>query len=364
MRVRRVNSTAKSAMGYARTEDSAAPAAAKPLRSNATEKVIIPYLATLPDELTVEVGELVQVVERFDDGWVKGRRVKTGHEGTFPVTKTQPQTHHEMHLTLIIASTALSILPTYALAEPGQFLAAIANSNPVPFSPSSPQPVHHLAGVHRNGPTSPISNSKHVVVDSFKNFLSSQKTNVGGPMAAVDGAAPAAASPSTSPLTSPESSTSSSSSVSSSSNALSTPVIIGIAVGSAVLVAVIAYLIMRILRSKKSNTKRTSTMSYLPSTSKDAGPYMSIKAQPVNSISGGRQSPTGRTGGEKVVIGYTPAISDELEIAVGDLVNVLESFDDGWMKGVNVRTGETGLFPAACLGYVPSPTGNDGALIV
>ncbi|KAI8838061.1 hypothetical protein BJ741DRAFT_586495 [Chytriomyces cf. hyalinus JEL632] len=121
---------------------------------------------------------------------------------------------------------------------------------------------------------------------------------------------------------------------------------------------------MRILRSKKSNTKRTSTMSYLPSTSKDAGPYMSIKAQPVNSISGGRQSPTGRTGGEKVVIGYTPAISDELEIAVGDLVNVLESFDDGWMKGVNVRTGETGLFPAACLGYVPSPTGNDGALIV
>ncbi|KAJ3395669.1 hypothetical protein CcCBS67573_g05068 [Chytriomyces confervae] len=84
MRVRRVNSTAKSAMGYARTEDSDAPAAAKPIRSNATEKVIIPYLATLPDELTVEVGELVQVVERFDDGWVKGRRVKTGHEGTFP----------------------------------------------------------------------------------------------------------------------------------------------------------------------------------------------------------------------------------------------------------------------------------------
>ncbi|KAJ3223754.1 hypothetical protein HDU81_008980 [Chytriomyces hyalinus] len=84
MRVRRVNSTAKSAMGYARQEDSDVPAATKPLRTNATEKVIIPYLATLPDELTVEVGELVQVVERFDDGWVKGRRVKTGHEGTFP----------------------------------------------------------------------------------------------------------------------------------------------------------------------------------------------------------------------------------------------------------------------------------------
>ncbi|KAI8615365.1 hypothetical protein BC830DRAFT_1168655 [Chytriomyces sp. MP71] len=81
MRVRRA-STHKAPVGYARLdENNAAPV---PKSTAGAETVIIPYSATLPDELTLEVGDLVTVAEVFDDGWAKGTHVRTGAVGTFP----------------------------------------------------------------------------------------------------------------------------------------------------------------------------------------------------------------------------------------------------------------------------------------
>jgi hypothetical protein len=39
----------------------------------------------------------------------------------------------------------------------------------------------------------------------------------------------------------------------------------------------------------------------------------------------------------------------EIDVGVGDEVQVTQKFDDGWALGVNVTTGKQGTFPMACL---------------
>ncbi|KAJ3279347.1 hypothetical protein HK104_001541 [Borealophlyctis nickersoniae] len=46
---------------------------------------------------------------------------------------------------------------------------------------------------------------------------------------------------------------------------------------------------------------------------------------------------------------YEPAAQDELKLQVGDSVKLDLLFNDGWAKGINETTGQTGLLPVACL---------------
>lgn len=46
---------------------------------------------------------------------------------------------------------------------------------------------------------------------------------------------------------------------------------------------------------------------------------------------------------------HTPANDDELELKIGEIVKVLEQFEDGWAFGLNITTDETGVFPLVCL---------------
>lgn len=46
-----------------------------------------------------------------------------------------------------------------------------------------------------------------------------------------------------------------------------------------------------------------------------------------------------------VVFGYAPQNEDELELADGDFVKVVEKCDDGWFVGISERTGDFGTFP-------------------
>ncbi|KAH9251758.1 hypothetical protein BASA81_010323 [Batrachochytrium salamandrivorans] len=50
-----------------------------------------------------------------------------------------------------------------------------------------------------------------------------------------------------------------------------------------------------------------------------------------------------------VLQSYQSEQPDELNIQVGDLVHVVRVFEDGWGKGRNATTGETGIFPVVCL---------------
>ena len=47
---------------------------------------------------------------------------------------------------------------------------------------------------------------------------------------------------------------------------------------------------------------------------------------------------------------YCKNLSDEMDLEEGDEVDVVHHFDDGWIRGVNKRTGETGVVPGVCLG--------------
>ncbi|KAJ3279706.1 hypothetical protein HK104_001227 [Borealophlyctis nickersoniae] len=48
-------------------------------------------------------------------------------------------------------------------------------------------------------------------------------------------------------------------------------------------------------------------------------------------------------------IPFTPTNSDEIDVNVGDIVLVKDRFPDGWVKGVNQRTGQEGFCPGRCL---------------
>ncbi|KAI8811176.1 hypothetical protein BJ742DRAFT_153962 [Cladochytrium replicatum] len=47
----------------------------------------------------------------------------------------------------------------------------------------------------------------------------------------------------------------------------------------------------------------------------------------------------------QVLRAYNPNLDDELQLGMGDLVDVIESYPDHWAKGTNRTTGVTGFFP-------------------
>ena len=51
------------------------------------------YEAEQPDELNLEVGEIVEIVENEDEGWCKGQL--NGKEGMFPVNFVEEYTEAE-----------------------------------------------------------------------------------------------------------------------------------------------------------------------------------------------------------------------------------------------------------------------------
>ncbi|KAJ3353204.1 hypothetical protein GGF32_003182 [Allomyces javanicus] len=62
-----------------------------------------------------------------------------------------------------------------------------------------------------------------------------------------------------------------------------------------------------------------------------------------------------------VVHTYRAANHDELDLAVGDTVRVLKTFNDGWAHAVHSRTGQTGMVPLNMLramGAVQAPVGS------
>jgi len=46
---------------------------------------------------------------------------------------------------------------------------------------------------------------------------------------------------------------------------------------------------------------------------------------------------------------YDPQLEDELELQVNDQVQIIEEYEDGWMKAVNLTTGKEGMAPRVCI---------------
>ncbi|KAJ3121320.1 hypothetical protein HK098_003788 [Nowakowskiella sp. JEL0407] len=46
---------------------------------------------------------------------------------------------------------------------------------------------------------------------------------------------------------------------------------------------------------------------------------------------------------------FFPTLDDEIQLQIGDKVQVVEQYDDGWCIGKNLNSGEIGAFPGACL---------------
>ncbi|ORX44847.1 hypothetical protein BCR36DRAFT_414817 [Piromyces finnis] len=46
---------------------------------------------------------------------------------------------------------------------------------------------------------------------------------------------------------------------------------------------------------------------------------------------------------------YDPQLDDELELQVNDQVQIIEEYEDGWMKAINLTTGKEGMAPRVCI---------------
>ncbi|KAJ3113648.1 hypothetical protein HDU96_003117 [Phlyctochytrium bullatum] len=55
---------------------------------------------------------------------------------------------------------------------------------------------------------------------------------------------------------------------------------------------------------------------------------------------------------------FTPGWrKEEMALSVGDMVRIVERYEDGWCKGVNLTQGrKVGIFPESCVSGVPNPT--------
>ncbi|KAI7869299.1 hypothetical protein BDF14DRAFT_1722931 [Spinellus fusiger] len=64
------------------------------------------------------------------------------------------------------------------------------------------------------------------------------------------------------------------------------------------------------------------------------------------------QTQPGSVGVFTVVSSYTPTLSDELDIEVGDRIEIFSIYDDGWCQGINLTSGSSkGVFPKHCTDY-------------
>lgn len=50
-----------------------------------TLAIVAPYVARMPDEMTLNVGDMIQLTESYDDGWAYGSKIGTEEAGTFPL---------------------------------------------------------------------------------------------------------------------------------------------------------------------------------------------------------------------------------------------------------------------------------------
>ncbi|KAJ1564438.1 hypothetical protein HK096_007983, partial [Nowakowskiella sp. JEL0078] len=51
----------------------------------------------------------------------------------------------------------------------------------------------------------------------------------------------------------------------------------------------------------------------------------------------------------KAVEEFFPCLDDEIQLQPGDMVQVVENYDDGWAVGKNMTSNEVGAFPMSCL---------------
>ncbi|KAJ3340705.1 Sorbin and SH3 domain-containing protein 2 [Entophlyctis luteolus] len=96
----------------------------------------------------------------------------------------------------------------------------------------------------------------------------------------------------------------------------------------------------------------TNAMSQLPQpqpqpwNQSKGGPVVPLPVGPIN----GNKGPNIKVGTIRTAtMDFDPAQSDEMELRVGDTIQVKEEYDDGWAFGMNNMTQQSGLFPLSCV---------------
>ncbi|KAJ3144289.1 hypothetical protein HK101_002744, partial [Irineochytrium annulatum] len=141
----------------------------------------------------------------------------------------------------------------------------------------------------------------------------------------------------------------------SSSSAVSLPLIIGVSIGGVVLVAGLLTVVLRRRRATSPSTKQPRGLprgATVQSRNPGAAAAFSKTMGSDASSAPLKAKGTLNAGASLVRVKhpYNAELPDEVDLKVGDLVEVERRYDDDWGKGLNTRTGIRGHFPLAVLG--------------
>ncbi|TPX55238.1 hypothetical protein PhCBS80983_g05488 [Powellomyces hirtus] len=118
-----------------------------------------------------------------------------------------------------------------------------------------------------------------------------------------------------------------------------------IASSAGIAALLVAGAVIGTMYARKSRSNAAGSRSSKSAGGAGAVPFLA----PMTKTSDSSTAATPLNAKHQVVYDYAPQLIDELELAKGDLVEVWASYDDGWGKGTNVRTGNKGTFPMACV---------------
>lgn len=83
-------------------------------------------------------------------------------------------------------------------------------------------------------------------------------------------------------------------------------------------------------------------------------PVVSVSSNTSNmAVNGAGRSPSSTDAVHRVQIDFHPSMEDEIELAAGDLVRLLNAYDDGWCLVIRLNHGKRGVCPRSCLSNRP-----------
>ncbi|KAI9144965.1 hypothetical protein BKA69DRAFT_1163966 [Paraphysoderma sedebokerense] len=119
----------------------------------------------------------------------------------------------------------------------------------------------------------------------------------------------------------------------------------------------LAYVLEQVKKMKEKEANLSSTTSTLPTPSSSTlNQPDSLSPKPSSALENRTATASSDSKTNKQLQTHTvfvtfdePLHEDEIVVLKGDLIQLIRSFEDGWVHGINLRTNQAGVFPHACL---------------
>ncbi|KAI8841160.1 hypothetical protein BJ741DRAFT_19954 [Chytriomyces cf. hyalinus JEL632] len=296
-------------------------------QSNSSERVVYEFTPERPDEITLRIGDEVVINQEFDDGWGFGVNITTNKEGNFPLD--------------CLASFS-DPNPTVGVKKPKQRVSSIfevdAAKTNAPKVKGQDKAIYDYMPERSDEITLRVGDII-AVEQSFddgwaygKNLTNGQTGNfpldcLASSSEAADSAPSKGHNQRQSSIFEGNNVDSKYSAVDNSKNNLNS--------------------VYTVAGNTDSYYAPQNTDSIYTTAGNNTDSYYAPTPATPKQQQQQQQQPQSKN--DKVLYAFAPERSDEVELRVGDSVQVQQAYDDGWAYGKNLSSGKEGNFPQDCL---------------